>query len=199
MVPMFLTAPYSYLLLVGWFPAVLQPQHVLCMVCPVAVGVQGAPAMHKGVWRVVCLAAINAMDVGRRAANKLRMQQREQAPLEAAQQQLPGVPVDQQRITVLLQPAPLTVHQQQHQAAVQQRQQLAAQQREQQEQLAAVARLAEVKQKAVSRFWELLQDFVALEAAPRAWLTSIAPNHPFLRVNGTVLSAHSVDADPGVG
>ena len=185
--------------LVGWFPAVLQPQHVLCMVCPVAVGVQGAPAMHKGVWRVVCLAAINAMDVGRRAANKLIVQQQEQAALEAALQQPPGVPVDQQRITDLLQPAPLTAHQQQHQAAVQQRQQLAAQQRQQQEQLEAVARLAEVKQKAVSRFWELLQDFVALEAAPRAWLPSIAPNHPFLRVNGTVLSAHCVDADPGGG
>ena len=185
--------------LVGWFPAVLQPQHVLCMVCPVAVGGQGAPAMHKGVWRVVCLAAINAMDVGRRAANTLVVQQRQQAALEAAQQQLPGAPVDQQRITDLLQLAPLTAHQQQHHAAVQQRQQLAAQQREQQEQQAAVARLAEVKQKAVSRFWELLQDFVALEAAPRAWLPLIAPNHPFLRVTGTVLSAHSVDADPGVG
>jgi hypothetical protein len=38
--------------LVGWFFGGLQPQHVLCMVCPVAVGVPGAPALHKGVWRM---------------------------------------------------------------------------------------------------------------------------------------------------
>ena len=60
--------------LVGWMPGALQPHHVLCMRCPEPVPSAGGapgPAVHKGVWRVVCLAAINAMDSGRRAANKL--------------------------------------------------------------------------------------------------------------------------------
>jgi hypothetical protein len=32
-----------------------------------------------------------------------------------------------------------------------------------------------VKRQAVARFWELLQDFVVLHAAPESWLTQLAP------------------------
>jgi hypothetical protein len=39
------------------------------------------------------------MDVGRSAAAKARVEQREQAALDAARQQLPAVPVDQQLVT----------------------------------------------------------------------------------------------------
>jgi hypothetical protein len=185
--------------LVGWFPGALQPQHVLCMVCPVAVGVEGAPVLHNGVWRVVCLAAINAMEVGRRAAYKLGVEQKQQAAELAEQQQNAAIPQGQQLITDMLQPATLTLDQQQHQAQVRQRQQLRVQQQQQQQHQAAVARLAEVQQQAVSRFWELLQDFVVLRAAPDSWLPHIAPDHPFLRVNGDSLGVHRVAVAPGAG
>ena len=108
--------------LAGWFSDALQPQHVLCMVCPVAVGVVGAPALHKGVRRVVCLAAISAMDEGRVAANKLTVQRREeqQAAADAAWLEAAMVPAGQQLISALLQPAPLTPAQQQHRDQVRQ-------------------------------------------------------------------------------
>ena len=55
-----------------------------------------------------------------------------------------------------------------------------------------------MKRKAVSRFWELLQDFVVLRVAPESWFTQLAPDHPFLRVNGDRLAAHCVPpAVPG--
>ena len=54
------------------------------------------------------------------------------------------------------------------------------QQREQQE--ALEARLEEAKREAVARFWELLQDFVVVRAAPAAWLPVLSPSHPLLRV-----------------
>ena len=146
---------------------------------------------------MVCLAAINAMDLGRRAANLAGMQQRQQAALEAAQQQLPGVPADQMLITDLLEPEALSLEQQQHQAQVQQRRQAEAQLDQQQRQQQAAAKLEEVKQQAVARFWELLQDFVVLRAAPRAWLPQLAPDHPFLRVTSDLLGVHCVASSPG--
>jgi hypothetical protein len=180
-----------------WFDGPLQPHHVLCMLCPEVVGVVGARAMHKGVWRVVCLAAINAMDLGRKAARKLHVEQQQEQ--QAAQQQQPIVPQGQRLITDLLQPAVLTADQQQHQAQVRQRQQLQVQQQQQQQQQAAAARLAEVKQQAVGRFWELLSDFIALEAAPESWLSKVAPDHPFLRVTDGHLGVHCVAATPDAG
>ena len=187
--------------LAGWFSDALQPQHVLCMVCPVVVGVAGAPALHKGVWRVVCLAAINTMDEGRVAANKLNVQRREeqQAAADAAWLDAALVPAGQQLISALLQPAPLTPAQQQHRDRVRQQQQLQQQQRQQEQQQAAAARLVAVQRHAVSRFWELLQDFVALRVAPRAWLPQLAPDHPFLRVDGDLMGVHCAVVAPGAG
>jgi hypothetical protein len=138
------------------------------------------------------------MDVGRKAANFCGMQQRQQAALADQQQQLPAVPADQQLITQLLQPAVPSPDQQLHQAQVRQRQQDRVQQEQQQRLQQAAARLEEVKQQAVARFWELLQDFVVLRAAPRSWHPQLAPDHPFLRVTGDLLGVHCVPA-PRVG
>ena len=146
------------------------------MKCPCCAGAPGDPSpartLHKGVWRVVCLAAINAMDEGRRAANKIGVEekQQQQAVAAAEQRRAATIPRGQRLITELLQPATLTPEQQQHQAQVRQRQQVQVQHEQQQRQQAAAARLAEVQQHAVSRFWELLEDFVALSAAPKKWL-----------------------------
>jgi hypothetical protein len=69
---------------------------------------------------------------------------------------------------------------------------------QQQRQQLAAAKLEEVKRQAVARFWELLQDFVVLRAAPESWFTPLAPDHPLLRVNGDRLAAHCVPpAVPG--
>ena len=74
--------------LVGWAPEGVQPHNVLCMMCPAAGGEEGTRAVHKGVCVcVVCLAAVNAMDVGRAAADKSGVEQREQRQEAAAAQQ----------------------------------------------------------------------------------------------------------------
>ena len=167
----------------GWCCGALRPYHVLLMERPR--GVSTACTLHKGVWQVVCLAAINAMDLGRRAACQLGVQQKKQW--------------GQLRITDIFQPAPLTPTQQQHQQQVRQRQQLLMQQQQQQQQEAAAAQLAEVQQQAVCYFWELLEDFVALEAAPQSWFPQVSPSHPFLCVSGgSTLSVHRVVAAPAV-
>lgn len=186
----------------GWVVGPLLPQHVLCVVCPGSGGVGGAAALHKGVWSAVCLAAVNAMDLGRRAANKARVEQREALAAQQQQQQQRAAPPDQRLVSQLLQPAALTAAQQQHQDQVRQRQQVRVQQELQQQQAAAAARLEEVKQQAVSRFWELLQDFVALSVAPASWLgdpsgqgpPGVPPHHPFMRVVGRQLSVYRVNA-----
>jgi DNA-binding transcriptional regulator YbjK len=91
----------------------------------------------------------------------------------------------------------LLLYQQQHRAQVQQRRQQQQQQQQQEQQQAAAARLDAVKQQAVARFWELLQDFVALHVAPDTWLPELAPDHPFLRVDGDRLVVHRVAPAPG--
>jgi len=61
--------------MVGWYAHALQPHHVMCMKRPCCVAALGDPSptctLQKGVWRVVCLAAINGMEEGRRAGNKI--------------------------------------------------------------------------------------------------------------------------------
>jgi hypothetical protein len=80
---------------------------------------------------------------------------------------------------------------------VRQRQQLRLQQQQQQQEEAVAAQLAEVQQQAVSHFWELLEDFVALEAAPKSWFPQVPPGHPFLCVTGdSTLSVHRVAIAP---
>jgi hypothetical protein len=44
---------------------------------------------------------------------------------------------------------------------------------------------------------ELLEDFVALEAAPKSWFPQVPPGHPFLCVTGdSTLSVHRVAIAP---
>jgi hypothetical protein len=158
--------------------------------------VDAAHTLHKGVWRVVCLAAVNAMDVGRRAVCQINVREKEQQGEVAAAQRAAAVPRGQRLITDMFQPAQLTPSQQQHQQQVRQRQQLQEQQQQQQQQQAAATQLAEVQQQAVAHFWELLGDFVALSAAPQSWLPQISPSHPFLHVTGDqVLCVHRIAVD----
>ena len=60
-------------------------------------------------------------------------------------------------------------------------------------------RLAEAKQQAVARFWELLADFIIMHAAswgPDAWVPDVAVDHPFLcrepLIDHLVLASRSV-------
>jgi hypothetical protein len=109
----------------------LQCQHLWLMRLPPAL-VQ----VHRGVWRVVCLAAINAMEEGRRKLYGVQL-----AAARGEGGPLVGLPVGQQ--------------------------------------LAAVRRFA------VACFWELLADFVAMQAAPEQWVAQLGPSHPFLGVDSS--------------
>src|SRR5690349_3334995 len=126
----------------------------------------GPRRLHHGVWHVVCVAALNAMDVGRKSANEFRMLQQQPQPA-VPDPVVPGQP----RITTLLQPAALTAAQQQHND-------LLEQQRSQRGQQEAARRLAEAKEQAVARFWLLLTDFAIMHAAPDTWIPHVADDHP---------------------
>jgi hypothetical protein len=140
----------------------------------------GPKRMHPGLWRVICLAALNAMDVGRKAANKFRMDHRQPTNVAAP----PPADPQQQLITNALQPADPTAAQQQRQQVLQQRQQ-----RLQHE---AALKLAEAKQQAVAQFWLLLSDFTIMNATPQKWLPHVADDHPLLcrepLINNVVLA-----------
>ena len=156
----------------------LSMQHIWLMQPP-----HGGRSVLTCVWRVVCLAAFNAMDVGRRAANLQHVLNR-QHDLVASPAGGPAraPPADQQLITQLLQPATPSAAQLAHNEAVRQhreQQQLQLQQRRQQE----LDELVQTKKKAaVARFWELLVDFIVIKAAPLTWLDIVPADHPFLRV-----------------
>lgn len=135
----------------------------------------GPKKLHCGVWRVVCLAALNAMDVGRKHATKLSI-----PPPAPDLQQPPVLPQGQARITTFFQPAALTASQQQHAQLLAQRRQQQELHLQQQRQHAVAQVLQEAKQQAVLRFWELLADFVAMEAAPANWRVAVPVDHPFL-------------------
>ena len=179
--------------LVGWMSGALKPHHLLCMRCPEPVqgagGVPG-PVLHKGLWRVVCLAAVCAMDSSRKAANKLSLEQRQQQQAVLAAQRAAAAPADQRLITTMLQPATLSAAQQQHRAQVQQRQQAQAQLQQQRQQQEAAERLVAAKQKAVSQFWALLQDCIVLSVVPDHWCVDLPASHPFLRVVDGAVSVH---------
>jgi hypothetical protein len=117
---------------------------------------------------IVCLAVINlmtlnAMDVGRTAAAYQRLVVEEHPQRSTC---CPHGPTAHCCLASASSPvggpaaAAETVRQHQHEH--QQLQQPQARQ-------SAAARLAQVQRQAISRFWELLQDFVALDVAFRAW------------------------------
>jgi hypothetical protein len=156
----------------------LTMQHVWLMQPP-----RGTKRVLTCVWRVVCLAAFCAMDVGRRATNRQHVLDRQHA-LAAAAAVGPAqpLPAGQQLITQLLQPAPLSAEQVAHNAAVQQRRDQQQQQLQLQRQQELVQLVQDKKKEAVARFWELLVDFVVMKAAPLAWLELVPADHPFIRV-----------------
>jgi hypothetical protein len=84
---------------------------------------------------------------------------------------------------------------------VQQRQHVQAQLLQQQQQQEAADRLAAAKQKAVSRFWELLQDAVVLSVVPDHWCVNLPAHHPFLRVEAGGMAVHQavIPAQQGGG
>lgn len=154
-------------------PARLTPRHVMLMRPP---DTHSGP-LHQGVWQVVCLAAINAMDLGRSATAKWHVQQRQQQqPMPAA-----AVPLDQRLITTFFARQPPSAAELQRRQARQQQteQQLQHHQLEQQQQQLGAACAA-----AVARFWELLADFEAVATPPAAWLNPhdaacLPLQHPF--------------------
>jgi hypothetical protein len=143
----------------------------------------GQKTMHHGVWRVICLAIFNALDVGRAAvAKKYKQLATQQQPSAAGRQQRqPHVQPDQLRITDFMQRAALTPEQQAHNERIQQRRHQEQQQQQQQQQLEDAEQLEAAKKEAVARLWELLIDFVQLRVSPLAWSEFIPFDHPILR------------------
>ena len=162
----------------------LTPRHVLLMRPPATL----AGTLHGGVWQVVCLAAVSAMDVGRKATAKWHAQRRERQQ-QQHQRQPAAVQPGQHPITAFFEVQPPS-------AAELQRRQQRQQQREEAERLAFEAErqplLAAAKLSAVARFWELLADFVEVGAPPAksGWLERDHPAqvprlHPFVHAEGT--------------
>ena len=83
--------------------------------------------VHAGVWDVVCVAAIAAMDSARRRMVAARMEAERQG-LRRTPQEIPQ----------------------------------------------------QASRQAVSRFWDLLQDFCSLATAPTKWQEQVTQGHPFL-------------------
>ena len=108
----------------GMLPTLLLPLHVLLAQPPSSR--PPSSRLHVGVWRVVCLAAICALDHVRRTACAIA---------------LAGVP---------------------SQAA------------------SAPASELTMPNRAVTRFWDVLTDFCALNTAPLSWQHSVAVAHPFI-------------------
>ena len=61
---------------------------------------------------------------------------------------------------------------------------------QQQQQQEAADRLVAAKQQAVSLFWALLQDCVALSVVPDHWCDGLPADHPFLRVVDGAVAVH---------
>ena len=154
--------------------------------------------LHLGRWGqppVMQVRGLNPrIDVGHVTLPSSSAAAAEAAAAAAAEQQQPVAAGGQRRIDGFFQPAPLSPEQQQRRERVQQRQQALQQQRQQEQQEALEARLEEVKREAVARFWELLQDFVVVRAAPVAWLPALSPDHPLLRVSSGLEGVRCVAA-----
>ena len=142
----------------------------------------GPRPIHPGVWQVVCLAALNAIDLGRQATNEFRLQQRQMSASA-------NVSTSRGRNQLSPVQGPLTYAQHLHNQSIQQR-------RQQQWQQPATQRLEEVKQQSIARFWELLTDFAVMNVVHDVWTSAVAVDHPFLctdpLTNFLVLAPHTV-------
>jgi C4-dicarboxylate-specific signal transduction histidine kinase len=137
----------------------------------------GSKQLHKKAWMVVCIAAINAMDCGRKRANELRRQLHIQQSHSASHVASSQLPQRQSTITQFFQPVPLTPAQLQHR---QHQQQLLQQQEAQQRQDDMDRMLLQATQQAVAKFWQLLSDFVILNPCPARGFATLPHDHPFI-------------------
>lgn len=171
---------------------VLTARHLMLMRPPDTVSDTALqPAIHEGVWQVVCLAAVAAMDVGRRATAKWYVRRQEQ---QRQQRAVAPLPPDQQLITDFFmgQPPSAAEQQQQVAAAAAAQQQVAAELAAEQQAFEVERQplLAEAVLAAPARFWELLADFVEVGTPPDAWVASgherqVPRAHPFIQAGGT--------------
>lgn len=134
----------------------------------------GQKRVYHAVWRIVCLAAINAFDHARKQVNLYHKQQH--ASLSQPVAQPPVLPPGQRSLDAYITRQPS----QEAQQRVQQRDAQQMLERQQQQQQAFVQLLHDTKQQAVARFWELLADWVVLNPAPPPWCERVSSDHPFL-------------------
>jgi hypothetical protein len=121
---------------------------------------QGGDKIHEGAWTAIGLAALSAMDHGRRAMIALRMERAEEEGRERARQRQRGRGRGQMSLHQawgLPEPDPAAV---------------------------APAALPDLPalagQKAVARFWSLLTDFAELPQDHESWDSLPSARHPFL-------------------
>lgn len=162
---------------------VLSCMHVWLMVPPPG----GGRHVCAGVWRVVCLAALVAMDEGRRATNGWRLALKEEDERRRGAAQPAPAPRGQSLVPDMWDrfvsrggSAPLTADQRDAvRARVERRRERRVVDREE--------RLRAAEGRAVARFYELLTDFVLMGVAPPVWAASpgtegrLPDDHPFLR------------------
>ena len=132
-------------------------------------------AVHRGVWQVVCMAAVSAMDHGRRQLWRLvkRAEERRAAAGKAAEA-----------------------------AAARRRQHTLLQLWHTQPLLDLTSLTAQAARFAVADFWGRLASFAALGLAPGNWKTQVDETHPFLcsggrRVNMSAAGRMWVASGPG--
>lgn len=143
----------------------LHASHVWLMLPPAG--------LHAGLWRVVCVAAIAAMDGGRRAANARAAER-----ARAAARRLASLPPGQRQLTEFFQPsAPATAANGGDPATAEAPGAAAARARRQ-------LRVQAAAQQAVARMWELLAEFAAARVVPRELLRRAPEVHPFLQRDG---------------
>ena len=128
------------------------------------------PGIHAGVWGVVCLAAVEAMDRGRRRLVAMRLQQQQVAPAAA------GPAYQQLTLDNFLHPA--------HREAAEPPPPPADEQPSQARGQPDLTPQAAAARTARRAFWSLLADFTALGCVPEPWLHDIGPSHPFFTVEG---------------
>ena len=129
-------------------------------------------SVHSGVWQVVCMAAVSAMDHGRRQLWRLvkRAEEKRDAVVAAA-----AVTATRRGQHTLLQ----------------------VWRTQPQPELAPLKALA--ARYAVADFWGRLASFAALGLAPNSWLTQVGIDHPFLGMGGKRVNMGAAAQAGGTG
>ena len=147
------------------------------------------PGIHAGVWGVVCLAAVEAMDCARRRLAALRLQQQQAVPAA------PGPRYRQPTIDGFLRPAAGADAASAAADAAEPPPPPAHDQLDLLPAPPAASPTAAAARTARRAFWSLLADFTALGCAPRPWLAELSPTHPFFVVEAGRLRPRPPPAD----